>query len=327
MTQLPRRRLVSIALVGFGLIGSTWSVAQDYPVRPVRMIVPFAAGGGSDVVARTVATKLSESLGQPVVVDNRPGAGGNIGTDMVAKAAPDGYTLLMGVVGPIAINPSLFGNLPYDPIRDFAPITQAVFVTNMLVINPSVPANNLKELIAYGRANPGKLASGTGGTGTAGHMASELFKSMTKLDMLVIPYKGGAPAVNDLLGGQVNMTFEAILATLPHVRAGKLKAIAVTTSSRSSLLPDVPTVAEAGLPGYAANNWYGFLAPANTPRPVIDRLNREIVKILGTPEIKEKFAALGAESVGNTPEEFAANIKSDVEKWKAVVVETGAKAQ
>jgi tripartite-type tricarboxylate transporter receptor subunit TctC len=313
-------------LAALGLAGAP-AGAQDYPSRPIKLVVPFAAGGGSDIVARTVAQKLAESLGQPVVVENKPGAGGNIGTDQVAKAPPDGYTIVMGVFGPIAVNPSLFSKLPYDPIRDFEPITQAVTVTNMLVVHPSVPANTVAELIEYGRKNPGKLASATGGTGTAGHMASELFKSMTKLDMAVIPYKGAAPAVNDVLGGQVPMTFEALLSTLPHVKAGKLKAIAVTTSTRSSLLPNVPTIAEAGLKGYDANNWYGFLAPARTPQPVIDKLNREMVKVLALPEVKEKLAGVGAEPVGNSPQEFAAVIRADVAKWKRIVQETGAKAE
>ena len=327
MQSLTRRRTLGFMAAAAALLASPWAHAQDYPARPVKLMVPFAAGGGSDIVARTVAHKLAEALGQPVVVENTPGAGGNIGTDQVAKATPDGYTILMGVVGPVAVNPSLFGNLPYDPLRDFAPITQAVYVTNMLVVHPGIPVNTVRELIEYGKRNPGKLASSTGGTGTAGHMASELFKSMTRLDMAVLPYKGAAPAVNDVLGGQVPMTFEALLSTLPHVRAGKLKAIAVTTSVRSSLLPNVPTIAEAGLPGYQANNWYGFLAPAHTPKPIVDRLNREIVKILGLPDVKEKLAALGAEVVGNSPQEFAAAIRADVEKWKRIVVETGAKAE
>jgi tripartite-type tricarboxylate transporter receptor subunit TctC len=325
MTFPVRRRAVLSAAAG--LAAPLVFAQQDYPNKPIRLVVPFAAGGGSDIVARTVAQKLSEGIGQPVVVENKSGAGGNIGTDLVAKAAPDGYTIVMGVFGPIAVNPSLFGNLPYDPVRDFAPITQAVAVTNMLVVHPSVPANNLKELIEYGRRNPGKLASGTGGTGTAGHMASELFKSMTKLDMTVLPYKGAAPAVNDVLGGQVPMTFEALLSTLPHVRAGKLKAIAVTTARRSSLLPNVPTIAEAGLPGYEATNWYGFLAPAQTPRAIVDKLNREMVKVLALPDVKEKLLGQGAEVVGNSPQEFAAVIKTDLERWKKLVAETGIKAE
>jgi len=326
MPCFRRRQALALAWAILGSLALP-AFAQDYPNHPIRLVVPFAAGGGSDIVARTVATKLAEALGKPVVVENKPGAGGNIGTDLVAKALPDGYTIVMGVFGPIAVNPSLFGNLPYDPLRDFAPITQAVNVTNMLAVHPSLPVSTVKELIEYGRRNPGKLASATGGTGTAGHMASELFKSMAKLEMAVVPYKGAAPAVNDVLGGQVPMTFEALLSTLPHVKAGKLKAIAVTTSTRSSLLPDVPTIAEAGLPGYEANNWYGFLAPAHTPKPVIERLHREIVKVLALPDVREKLAGVGAEVVANTPEQFAAVIRADVAKWKRIVQETGAKPE
>ena len=326
MHSRRRREVLALAGAAFGTLTLPAS-AQSYPSRPIWLIVPFAAGGGSDIVARTVAQKLGEALGHPVLVDNKPGAGGNIGTDVAAKAAPDGYTIVMGVFGPIAVNPSLFGNLPYDPLRDFAPITQAVTVTNMLAVHPSVPAGTVKELIEYGRQNPGKLASATGGVGTAGHMASELFKSMTRLDMAVVPYKGAAPAVNDVLNGQVPITFEALLSTLPYVKTGKLKAIAVTTSTRSSLLPDIPTIAEAGLPGYDANNWYGFLAPARTPEPVIAILHREITRVLRMPDVTEKLASVGAEPVGNTPEAFSTVIRTDVAKWKRIVQETGAKVE
>jgi tripartite-type tricarboxylate transporter receptor subunit TctC len=327
MHRFTRRDLLG-ALAGLGSAAAAPRVfAADYPMKAIRLIVPFAAGGGSDITARTVALKLQDALGQPVVIENKPGAGGNIGTELAAKSPPDGYTIVMGVVGPVAVNPSLFGNLTYDPVRDLAPITQAVSVTNMLVVHPSLPVSTVKELIEYGRKNPGRLAAATGGTGTAGHMAAELFKSMTKLDMAVVPYKGAAPAINDLVGGQVPMSFEALLSTLQFVKAGKLRAIAVTTSTRSSLLPDVPTVAESGLPGYEATNWYGFLAPAKTPRDIVERLNTEMVKILHMPEVKEKLAGLGAEPVGNTPQQFAETIKSDAAKWKRIVAETGAKAE
>jgi tripartite-type tricarboxylate transporter receptor subunit TctC len=326
MQSLTRREMLGAVAALGGALTAPCAFASDYPSKPIRLIVPFAPGGGSDITARTVAQKLQDALGQSIIVENRPGAGGNIGTDMAARAAPDGYTILMGVVGPVAVNPSLFDNLGYDPLRDLAPITEAVSVTNMLVVNQSVPANTVQELIEYGRRNPGKLASATGGTGTAGHMASELFKSMTKLDMAVVPYKGAAPAVNDVISGQVPMCFEALLSTLPFVKAGRLKALAVTTSTRSSLLPDVPTVAESGLPGYEAANWYGFLAPAKTPKDIIDRLNHEIVKILRLPEVKDRLAGLGAEPVGNTPQQFGELIRSDLTKWKAIVAETGAKA-
>jgi tripartite-type tricarboxylate transporter receptor subunit TctC len=326
MQRFTRREMLgALAAVG-GAAAAPRAFAADYPTRPIRLVVPFSAGGGSDVTARTVAMRLQEALGQPVVVDNKPGAGGNIGTEMVARAQPDGYTIVMGVVGPVAVNPSLFSNLTYDPVHDLAPITQAVSVTNMLVVHHSVPVNTVKELIDYGRKNPGRLSAATGGTGTAGHMAAELFKSMTKLDMAVLPYKGAAPAVNDVVGGQVPVSFEALLSTLPFVKAGKLKAIAVTTSTRSSLLPNVPTIAESGLPGYEASNWYGFLAPAKTPADIIDRLNREMVKVLQSPEVKDKLASLGAEPVGNSPQAFGELIRTDAAKWKKIVAETGAKA-
>ena len=314
--------MAAAAAIAFSFSAS----AQDYPHKPIKLVVPFAAGGGSDIVARVVGQKLSEALGQPVVIDNKPGAGGNIGTDFVAKATADGYTIVMGVVGPIAVNPSLFDNLPYDPVKDFAPITQAVSVTNMLVVHPSVPVNSVRELIEYAKKNPGKLVSGTAGGGTAGHMSAGLFNYMAKVDITIVPYKGAAPAVNDLIGGQTSMAFEGLLSTLQYVQTGRLKAIAVTTSTRSSLLPDIPTISESGLPGFAADNWYGFLAPAKTPKPIIDRLNREMVKILQMPDVKEKLAATGAEVIANTPEQFAANIRTDVEKWRRMVRETSAKA-
>ncbi|NYT62063.1 tripartite tricarboxylate transporter substrate binding protein [Alcaligenaceae bacterium] len=328
MNHLLKLKVATLvaASIGFFLFGhAAWS--QGYPTKAVHIVVPFAAGGGSDILARTVAQKLSGALGQSVVVENKSGAGGNLGTDFVAKAAPDGYTIVMGVSGPIAVNPSLFGNLPFDPIRDFAPITQAVAVTNMLVVRSDMPVNNLRELIEYGKQNPGKLSAGTGGVGTTGHMASELFKSSAKIDMIVVPYRGAAPAVVDVLGGQVSMVFEGIASTLPYVRSGKLKAIAVTTSARSSLMPDVPTMAESGLPGYEASNWYGFLAPAQTPKPIVERLHKEIAKILSEPETKEKLATLGAEVIANTPEEFSQNIKADIETWRQVVAKTGAKSE
>jgi tripartite-type tricarboxylate transporter receptor subunit TctC len=327
MHRFTRREMLGALAAFGGAAAAPRAFAADYPGKPIRLIVPFAAGGGSDVTARTIALKLQDALGQPVIVENKPGAGGNIGTEMAAKAAPDGYTIVMGVVGPVAVNPSLFGNLTYDPLRDLAPITQAVSVTNMLVVHHSVPANTVKELVEYGRRNPGKLAAATGGTGTAGHMAAELFKSMTKLDMAVVPYKGAAPAVNDVVGGQVPMSFEALLSTLPFVKAGKLKAIAVTTGTRSSLLPSVPTIAQSGLPGYEASNWYGFLAPAKTPADIIDRLNREMVKVLQMPDVKEKLAGLGAEPVGNSPQAFGELIRTDAAKWKKIIAETGAKPE
>lgn len=328
MRRSPILRAATLIAASVGtILCSQVAEAQIYPTKAVRLVVPFAAGGPSDVVARTIAQKLGEALAQPVLVENKPGAGGNIGTDFVAKAAPDGYTIVMGVVGPVAVNPSLFGNLPYNPVSDFAPITQAVSITNLLVVRSDFPVNTVRDLIEHGRRHPGRLSAGTGGAGTAGHMSSELFRAMAKIDMVVIPYKGAAPAVNDLLGGQVSMVFEGMPSTVAHIKAGKLKAIAVTTSKRSSLLPNVPTIGESGLQGYETSNWYGFLAPARTPKPIIDRLHNEIVKILATPDVKEKLAAQGAEVIANTPQEFADNIKTDIEKWRRVVKETGAKVE
>jgi tripartite-type tricarboxylate transporter receptor subunit TctC len=305
---------------------TTLAAAQDYPTKPIRLIVPFAPGGGSDVLARIVGQKLSESLKQPVVVDNKPGAGGNLGTDAVAKAAPDGYTIVLGVVGPISINVSLFDNLPYDPVKDLAPITQAVSVTNLLVVNPALGVNSVAELIALARSKPNSISYASGGTGTAGHLAAELFKSMAGVQMTHVPYRGSGPAINDLIGGQVQVFFDNMPSALPHARSGRLKALGVTTAKRSSAAPDVPTIAESGLPGFEANNWYGFLTTAGTPKPIIDKLHHEIVRILNMPDVKEKLAAQGAEVIGNTPEEFAQVIRDEIPKWRKVVRESGAKA-
>jgi tripartite-type tricarboxylate transporter receptor subunit TctC len=324
-----RRRefLRRVLMCGVAAIHEPSVFAADYPTKPIRVIVPFAAGGGSDVVTRVVWQKVSESLGQPVIVENRVGAGGNIGTAFVASALPDGYTVVMGGVGPFTINQFLFGSMSYDPMRDFIPITQAVSVTNMLVVHPSVPVSTVGQLIEYAKKNPGKLAIATGGAGTPGHMAAGLFNSMTGANIPLVPYKGAAPAVNDLIGGQVNVSFEGLLSTLQYVKAGRLKALGVTTATRSSQLPEVPTIAEAGLPGYAVNNWYGYLVPAGTPRSIVERLHREIAKALQSPEVKEKLVSGGAEAVGNSPAEFAEIIQTDLRKWRKVVMDTGMKAE
>jgi len=307
---------------------NTLAAAQDYPTRPIRLIVPFVPGGGSDVVARLVGQKLSENLKQPVLVENRPGAGGNLGADAVAKAASDGYTLVMGVVGPISINVSLFDSIPYDPIKDLAPITQAVSVTNLLVVHPGLGVNSVAELIALARSKPGSLsfASGGTGTGTAGHLARELFKSMAGIQMTHVPDCGSGPAINDLIGGQVQLFFDNMPSALPHARSGRLKALGVTTLKRSSTVPDMPTIAESGLAGFEATNWYGFLTTGGTPRTIIDKLHREIVRVLNSADMKEKLAAQGAELIGNTPDEFAQVIREEIPKWRKVVRESGAKA-
>ena len=298
--------------------------AQGYPNKTIRMIVPFAAGGPTDVMARTVGQKLTESWGQPVVIDNRGGGGGNIGSDILAKATPDGYTLAMIIVGH-AINASLYSKLPYDPVKDFAPVTLAGAATIVLVAHPSVQAKSVKELIALAKSKPGKINWASPGTGTPHHLAGELFKTRTGIDMVHIPYKGAAPAVVDLLGGQVSLAFVSLPAALPHIKAGKLTALGVSSPQRSAVAPDVPTIAESGLTGYELENWYGVLAPAGTPREIVNKLNGEIVKILQTQDVKERLNSQGFEIRTSTPEQFAAYLKSEIVKWAKIVKDSGAK--
>lgn len=299
--------------------------AANYPNKPIRIVVPQSAGGSTDLTARLIAQKLSDAVGQPVVVDNRPGAGSIIGTDLVAKATPDGYTLLV-VASSITINPSLHRKLPFDPMRDLAPITQLSAFPNMLVVHPSLPVKSVQDLIALARAKPGQINYGSSGTGTGTHLSAELFKSMTGVDMVHVPYKGGGPAVTALLGGQVQLNFATIPSVLPYVRAGKLRAVAVTTSRRSPAAPDVPTIAESGVPGYDHGPWNGMLAPAKTPKAVIARLNAEVARIVHMPEAKAVLVHEGAEPVGNTPEEFAAIIRTETAKWAKVIKAAGIKA-
>lgn len=296
-----------------------------YPTRPLRIIVPQSPGGSTDLVARLIGQKLSERLGQPVVVDNRPGAGSIIGTDLVAKATPDGYTLLV-VASSITLNPSLHKQLPFDPIRDLAPITQLSAFPNMLTVHPSVAVRSVKDLIALAKAKPGQLNYGSSGAGTGTHLSAELFKTMTGVEMVHVPYKGGGPAVTALLAGQVQLNFATIPSVLPHARAGKLRAIAVTTLKRSAAAPEVPTIAESGVPGYDHGPWNGMLAPAKTPKPVIDRLNVELAKILRTPELKAALEHDGSEPVGNAPEAFAAIIRNETAKWAKVIKAAGMQA-
>jgi len=298
---------------------------SPYPTKPIRIVVPFPAGGTTDVLARAAAQKLTESLGQPVVVDNRPGAGGNIGAELVAKSAPDGYTLLMGTVGTHAINPSLYPKMPYDHVRDFAPIILVAGVPNVLVVNPSLPVNSVQELIAYAKANPGKLNFASSGNGTSIHLSAELFKTMAGVQMTHVPYKGSAPALQDLVGGQVQLMFDNLPSSLALIKAGKLKALAVTSKTRAPALPEVPTMAESGLPGFEASSWFGLLGPAGTPQPAITKVNAEIAKWLATPEAKEKLIAQGANVAGGTPEDFARHIAAETAKWQKVVKDSGAK--
>jgi len=299
--------------------------ALDYPNKPVRMVVPFPPGGTTDILARAVGQKLSESWGQQVVIDNRPGAGGNIGTDIVAKSPADGYTLLMGTVGTHSINASLYSKLPFDPIKDFAPVTLVASVPNVLVVNATIDAKSVKELIALAKSRPGQLAFASSGNGTSIHLAGELFKSMTGTSMLHIPYKGSAPAIAELLGGQTNMMFDNLPSAMPHIKSGRLRALAVTSVRRSPALPDVPTIAETGITGYEASSWFGVLAPAGTPKDVVAKIQADIAKALNTPEIRERLSGQGAEPVGDTPEHFAEHIKAESAKWARVVKDSGAR--
>ncbi|WP_026433095.1 tripartite tricarboxylate transporter substrate binding protein [Paracidovorax oryzae] len=300
------------------------AAAQAFPSKPITIVVPFAAGGTTDILARIIAQGMGAELGQSVVVDNRAGAGGNIGGQVAARAPADGYTLFMGTVGTHAINAALYKKMPFDPIKDFAPLTRVANVPNLLVANPAQPFKTVQELIAYAKANPGKINFGSSGSGSSIHLSGELFKSMAKVDMQHVPYKGSAPAVTDLLGNQIAIMFDNMPSAIQHVRSGKLRAIAVTTARRSPELPDVPTIAEAGVPGYEATSWFGMFAPAATPAPVVAQLNATIVKVLAQPDIRKKLAEQGAEAAGETPAQFADFIQKESVKWGKVVKESGA---
>jgi tripartite-type tricarboxylate transporter receptor subunit TctC len=289
------------------------------------MLVGFAPGGGTDATARAIAPRMSELLGQQVVVDNRPGATGNIAADITAKANPDGYTILMGTIAALAINPSLYSKLPFDPIRDLAPVTRAVDSTNVLVLHPSVPAKSVKELIALAKAKP--LNCGSSGVGGAGHLALELFNLQAGTRMTHVPYKGGGPAMIDLLAGNIQLIFATAASSVAHIKSGKIRAIAVTTAKRAPLVPDLPTVAETGLKGFEANNWYGVVVPAKTPRPIIDRLNKNIATALLVPDVKELLFKQGLDVAPDSPEAFGAYIKSETVKWAKVIKAAGLKAE
>ncbi|HWH41018.1 MAG TPA: tripartite tricarboxylate transporter substrate binding protein [Usitatibacter sp.] len=315
------RTFLALALLAFASLAR----ADDYPSKPIRFVVPYPAGGPLDTVARLLGQKVSESMKQPIIVDNRPGAGGNIGADFVAKAAPDGYTILMGAVATHAINPTLYSHIPYDPMADFMPVTQVASTPNVLVVNPSLPAKNVREFIAYAKANPGKLNFGSGSTGSAGHLAGELFKTMAGVDMTHVPYKGAGPAMQDLVAGQIQLMFDNLASSLGQIRAGKVRALAVTTAKRTSLAPDLPTIAESGLPGFDINTWFGVFVPAKTPQPIVDRLHAEFTRALAMPDVRQKMVDLGAEPVGSTPAEFAALIRSEKDKYARVIKASGAK--
>ena len=301
-----------------------YSTAQDYPNRTIRIIVPFTPGGATDVVTRIVAQKLSEQTGRQVVTDNRGGAGGIVGAEAVAKAPPDGYTLVMGTSGTHAINASLYPKLSYDPVKDFAPVTRTALLPSMILAHPSVPATNVRELIAIAKKNPGQLTYAS--SGSAQYLTGALFTSMAEIDMLHVPYKGGGQAMPAQLGGEVALSFSTVVSSLPHVKSGRLRGLAVTSAKRTPAAPEFPTVAESGLPGYEAVSWYGVLAPAGTPRDIVTRLNTEVVRALKLPEVRQLMLAQGAEPVSESPEQFAALIKSDIAKWGDVVRKSGAKA-
>jgi len=307
------------------LLTASLACAQ-YPGKPVRLVVPFPAGGPTDIVGRTISQKLSESLGQPVIVDNRAGAGGVIGTEFVAKSPPDGYTILLGTIGGLAVAMSLYPNRGYDTLRDFQAVAQAVTVTNILVVHPSLPARTVKELLSLARARPGTLNYASSGSGTVTHLAGELLNTMAHVKIVHIPFKGGAPALTALMSGEVEMNFENSLIVVPHIKAGRVRAIAVTGAQRSKLMPDLPTIAEGGLPGYNASGWYGFVVPAAVPKEIVSRLANDFNRILRMPDVVERLSGQGAEPVINTPEQFTAFIRTEIDKWTRLVKTANMKA-
>ena len=302
-------------------------LAQAWPSKPIRLIVPFPPGGGNDVIARAVAQKLGERLGQSVVVENRAGANGIVGLQALMQSAPDGHTIAVGAAGPLAVNPGLYDKLPYDPVKDFAPITNMVNFPLLLVTHPSVAAKTTRDLVELAKAQPGKLHYSSPGSGNSGHLAGELFNSMAGVKTVHVPYKGQGPALADLLAGQVQMLYSSIPSVLPHIRQGQLNAIAVGSAKRVPSLPEIPTIAESGVPGYEAYSWVGMIAPAGTPKDVIARLYREIVEILKQKDVAEKLNGQGALPVGDSPEQFAAYIKAEIDKWSAVVRSSNIKVE
>ena len=313
---------VKVTIVAAGTLLMQVAAGQGYPDKPVRLVVGFAPGGGADILTRMISPKLGETLGQQVVVDNRPGAGGNIGVEHVVKSAPDGYTLLMGFPG-LATYPSLYPRLAYDPAKDLAAVSMVGEVPNLLVVHPSVPAASVKELIALARSRGGQLNYASSGTGTSLHLAAELFKALAKIDIVHIAYKGGAPAVADLMGGHVALMFDVLPSSMPYVKAGRLRALGITSAQRSPLFPDLPTVAESGLPNYEAITWNGILAPAATPAEVIGKLNAAIARILRAPEMIQRFAGAGTTPVSGTSEQFAGFLRAETVKWAAVIRNAG----
>lgn len=322
---MKRIFLKSLLALGCGLAVLA-AQAQSYPTKPIRLIVPFPPGGGNDVIARVIAQKLTERLGQQVVVDNRAGANGIVGLQALMQSPPDGYTLAVGAAGPLAVNPSLYDKLPYDPLKDFSPITNMVNYPLLLVVHPSVPAKTTQDLITLAKAKPKQLYFASPGSGNSGHLAGELLNTMANVQTVHVPYKGQGPALSDLISGQVQMLYSSIPSVLPQVKSGQLNALAVGSAKRVPSLPDIPTIAESGVPGYEAYSWVGMVAPAKTPKDIVNRLNREIVDILKQKDVSDKLNQQGALPVGDSPEQFAAYIKAEIDKWGAVVRAANIKA-
>ena len=301
--------------------------AQSWPAKPVRFISPFAPGGGTDITCRVIAPKLADALGQAVVVDNRGGAGGMIGVDLAAKSPPDGYTMVLGTIGPVSINPSLYNKMPYDPVKDLVPVTLAADALNVLVVHPALPAKSVRELIALGKARPNELNFGSSGPGATDHLAGELFNLLTGTKMVHVPYKGGAPAMIDLVAGNVQIIFATVSTAVGQIKSGRIRAVAMAGTKRFVLMPELPTIAEAGVPGFAVNNWYGVFVPDGTPREIVARLNTELVKILHLPDVKQRLLDSGIEAISNTPEQFVVYIQAETRKWAKVVKDANVKVE
>ena len=327
MRMQTMRNAWRAVLVAIALVAASQSFAQGYPSRPVRVVVPFPPGGAVDFFARVVANPLTETLGQPVVIENKAGASGMIGAELVAKAPPDGYALLLGNIASLAINVGIYPKMPYDPAKDFTPIVRTVDVNYVMVVHPSVPAGTVAELIAYVKANPGKVAYGSAGSGSLPHLATELMKALTSTDMVHVPYKGGGPMVTDLLGGSIQVVIGDQANLMPHVKAGKLRALAVGSPKRSPNFPEIPTFAEAGLVGFEATAWQGLVGPAGLPPEVVRRLNEAFNKVMAMPDVRERLQGGGLDPVGGTPEEFGRFIRSEIAKWSKIAKDVGAKAE
>jgi tripartite-type tricarboxylate transporter receptor subunit TctC len=325
--NLGRRAILAVAALAVLAAGPAFAQSAPWPSKPITYIVPFAAGGTTDILARLIGERLSKALGQPIIVENRPGAGGNIGSDFVARAAPDGYTILGGTISSHAINVSLYAKMPYDPEKNFAPITLIGSLANVLAVNADSPVRTVQELIAEAKAKPGALTFASSGAGTSQHLAGELFKRLAGVEITHIPYKGSAPALQDLIGGHVSMVFDNVVAVAALIKSGKVRPLGVTSLKRVQAFPEVPTIAESGLPDYEVVSWQGIFAPAGTPPDIVKRLNEEIVKILRMPDVVERMDTLGLEPIGNTPEEFANFQRAEIAKWARVVKEAGLKPE